>query len=244
MPGKIVPPSAMMDDEVKPPTPAWSEEGTSKDLPSKQDGLKEKLNARRSFKVESQARLFGFTDPEEIKRNIKASMVGEEIEYDVFDCYWETGIFQRIAKHYIFENLTLGVISLNAVYIAIDTDWNKADPLTSTGTRDLQDSPAFFQAMEHLFCIYFTAEWIIRFCAFKNKCDCLWDAWFVFDSIMVILMVGETWVLLIVMQAMGMTGGSPFGNASILRLFRLLRLARLLRMLRSLPELMILIKGM
>merc|ERR1719272_2841479 len=53
----------------------------------------------------------------------------------------------------------------------------------------------------------------------------------------------ETWVMLIVMAAMG-GGGSPVGGTSILRLFRLLRLSRLMRMLRSLPELMILIKGM
>jgi len=98
--------------------------------------------------------------------------------------------------------------------------------------------------MEHLFCIYFSVEWIVRFCAFRRKCDCLFDAWFVFDSIMVILMVGETWVMTIVTQTMGLEGGSPLGNTSVLRLFRLLRLARLLRMLRSLPELMILIKGM
>merc|ERR1719160_245297 len=55
-------------------------------------------------------------------------------------------------------------------------------------------------------------------------------------------MVMETWVMQIVMAAIG--GGSPVSGTSILRLFRLLRLSRLMRMLRSLPELMILIKGM
>merc|ERR1719321_2643156 len=59
------------------------------------------------------------------------------------------------------------------------------------------------------------------------------------------MMVMETWVMLIIMSAIGGEGGSPLGNnTSILRLFRLLRLSRLVRMLRSLPELMILIKGM
>merc|ERR1719214_304471 len=56
------------------------------------------------------------------------------------------------------------------------------------------------------------------------------------------MMVMETWVLLIIMAALG--GESPIGGTSILRLFRLLRLSRLMRMLRSLPELMILVKGM
>jgi len=199
---------------------------------------------RKTFKAKSQARLFGFADPEEIKQNIKAELLGEKEEYNVHDLYYETGFFQFVAKHHLFENFTLAVISLNAVYIAIDTDWNKPEPLTSTDSRDLSASPIFFQMMEHLFCIYFTVEWIVRFCAFRRKCDCLFDAWFVFDSIMVILMIGETWVMTIVAQTMGLEGGSPLGNTGILRLFRLLRLARLLRMLRSLPELMILIKGM
>merc|ERR1719217_1652351 len=83
-------------------------------------------------------------------------------------------------------------------------------------------------------------EWFIRFMAFEKKINGLFDAWFVFDSLLVFMMVMETWVFV----AISGDGSSPMGNAAILRLFRLLRLSRLLRMLRSLPELMILIKGM
>merc|ERR1712124_190996 len=96
---------------------------------------------------------------------------------------------------------------------------------------------------EHLFCVYFFFEWICRFMSFKKKSNGLKDGWFCFDSILVFMMVMETWVMLIIMSAMG-GGESPIGGTSILRLFRLLRLSRLMRMLRSLPELMILIKGM
>merc|ERR1712224_493557 len=113
------------------------------------------------------------------------------------------------------------------------------------GTKSLTDSPAFFQFMEHLFCVYFTGEWIIRFMAFKIKRNGLRDGWFVFDSLLVFMMVMETWVLLIISSLSGGGNASPLGgNTSILRLFRLLSLSRLMRMLRSLPELMILIKGM
>merc|ERR1712232_440249 len=97
---------------------------------------------------------------------------------------------------------------------------------------------------EHFFCVYFTFEWIVRFASFKYKRNCIRDAWFVFDSTLVFLMVMETWVLVIIMAAAGNSGGSPLGNTAMLRLLRLLRLSRLMRMLRSLPELMILIKGM
>eukprot|EP00441_Pelagodinium_beii_P015355 CAMPEP_0197657966 /NCGR_PEP_ID=MMETSP1338-20131121/44956_1 /TAXON_ID=43686 ORGANISM="Pelagodinium beii, Strain RCC1491" /NCGR_SAMPLE_ID=MMETSP1338 /ASSEMBLY_ACC=CAM_ASM_000754 /LENGTH=201 /DNA_ID=CAMNT_0043234459 /DNA_START=23 /DNA_END=625 /DNA_ORIENTATION=+ len=190
------------DNEVK-PVIAFDDAPTSVG-----DGQK----SRRSLKVDSPARLFGFSDPDEIKKNVRAKILGEEKTYDVHDLYWETGCSQFIAKHYIFENVTLAVISLNAVYIGVDTDWNKDVPMSASSSRDLTDSPIGFFACEQAFCVYFTIEWIVRFCAFRNKCDCFFDAWFVFDSIMVILMVGETWVILIVMEAMGITGGSPLGN--------------------------------
>merc|ERR1719265_578007 len=99
------------------------------------------------------------------------------------------------------------------------------------------DSGTFFQFMEHAFCTYFTFEWVMRFLSFKVKRNGFKDGWFVFDSLLVFMMVMETWVLLVVMTASGSSGGSPLGgNTSILRLFRLLRLSRLVRMLRSLPE--------
>jgi len=195
-----------------------------------------------SSRARRQAALFGFTDPEVIKQKVKDSILKKE-PYNVFDFYKTEGIWQWIAKHPVFENATLGVIAGNAVYIAIDTDWNKPRPMTHTGTNSLQDADTFFAFMEHAFCVYFTGEWIVRFMAFKKKRNGLKDGWFVFDSLLVFMMVMETWVMLIIIAAMG-GGESPMGGVGILRLFRLLRLSRLLRMLRSLPELMILIKGM
>eukprot|EP00929_Paragymnodinium_shiwhaense_P110757 TRINITY_DN7799_c0_g6_i1.p1 TRINITY_DN7799_c0_g6~~TRINITY_DN7799_c0_g6_i1.p1 ORF type:complete len:525 (-),score=114.43 TRINITY_DN7799_c0_g6_i1:209-1783(-) len=182
-----------------------------------------------------QSSVFQFSDAEEIKSKVRQCILKPR-PYSVFDFYHTTGIFQYIGRHPVFENVTLGVIALNAVYIAVDTDYNK-----SSGS--LLDAAAGFQIMEHLFCIYFSFEWYVRFMAFKRKLDCVKDAWFVFDSTLVLMMVAETWVLTLVEVAAGKAMGGG-GNTAILRLFRLLRLSRLLRMLRSLPELMILVKGM
>jgi voltage-gated sodium channel len=187
-------------------------------------------------KRKSQAAMFGFTDPESIKQTVQERLLKPD-PYNVFDYYWDTGYAQWIAKHPVFENVTLSVICLNAVYIGLDTDWNRAGSLTEADWH--------FQSMEHFFCVYFTWEWICRFLAFKRKRDGLKDAWFVFDSCLVFLMVMETWVITAILALLGREGASPLGgNTAILRLFRLLRLTRLMRMLRSLPELMILIKGM
>jgi len=175
-----------------------------------------------------------FESTEDIKARVRNSLLKPD-PHTVADFYHHIGIWRWLAVHPVFENTTLAVISLNAVYIAVDTDHNSADTLL--------DAHPVFQFMEHAFCLYFTLEWLVRFKAFKLKKNCFRDAWFVFDSALVFMMVGETWVLTAVQITTG-SGESPLGNMAILRLARLLRLSRLMRMLKSFPELMILIKGM
>jgi hypothetical protein len=175
-----------------------------------------------------------FADQEAMKKNVWDALKKEP--YNVANFYHKTGIWRKIAMHSTFENFTLSVISLNALWIAIDTDNNTASTL-------LQAEPVF-QIVDHAFCWYFSFEWYVRFSAFEKKRNGLKDRWFVFDSCLVFMMVAETWVMTIVLLCLDSGGGSGMGGASILRLFRLLRLSRLARMLRSMPELMILIKGM
>jgi len=175
-----------------------------------------------------------FPDEEKMKQTVRDSLT--KPQYNVADFYWETGIFRWIATHTIFEYTTLGVISFNALWIAIDTDNNTAATL-------IEATPLFIIA-ENLFCIYFSFEWFCRFMAFKNKRNGLRDAWFAFDSVLVFLMVMETWVLSFYLLFIASGGGNPLGNASILRLLRLLRLSRLTKLLKSMPELLILVKGM
>jgi hypothetical protein len=177
-------------------------------------------------------------DKDKMKDAIRQNMMKEP--YDVCSFYKNTGRCQKIARSSVFENTTLAVIAFNALWMWVDTDLNNA--------ASLFDAHPVFQSAEHLFCAYFSWEWAMRFGAFKRKRDGLRDAWFCFDSFMVVMMVGETWVLTAMLLIAGGGGGSGgMGNASILRLLRLLRLSRMARMaklLRSMPELLILVKGM
>jgi len=178
-----------------------------------------------------------FCDAEAMKERLRQSMM--KPKYDVCNFYKQVGFCQMVARSQKFEYTTLSVIALNALWISIDTDLNGADMF-------LEAHPTF-QIAEHFFCIYFTFEWVMRLGAFEKKRNGLRDAWFVFDSFMVFMMVSETWIMTIVLLATGNGGSSSLGNASILRLLRLLRLSRMARMaklLRSMPELLILIKGM
>lgn len=177
-----------------------------------------------------------FVDSEAMKKKLRERL--SEPGYDVRNFYWDIGFCQLVARSEWFERMTLSVITLNAVWISIDTDLNSADSLLT--------ARPIFQIAEHSFCAYFTWEWLMRFFAFRRKRDGLRDAWFVFDSFMVCMMVGETWILTTVMLLMS-GGGGGMGNASSLRLLRLLRLSRMARMaklLNSMPELLILVKGM
>merc|ERR1719440_643952 len=108
-----------------------------------------------------------------------------------------------------------------------------------------------FQVVENVFTGYFFLELLIRFSAFRKKRYCLRDFWFMFDLFLVMLMVGETWILNAVIyfylgDSTSKSGSFNPSDASILRMLRLakmIRVSRMVRLLRSVPELLIIIKG-
>ena len=59
-------------------------------------------------------------------------------QYNVFDHYHTEGICQRIARHYIFDNLTVSIVALNAIWIAIDIDYNQSAILTEAEPRSVK----------------------------------------------------------------------------------------------------------
>lgn len=154
-------------------------------------------------------------------------------------------IFAKIANNEIFSNVTLSIIVINALWIMVDTEWNHAnipyDPSWS-GSSPLQPTSTY---IENFFCGYFTLEVFIRFLSYKKKLrhPCR-DAWFVFDSFLVLCMVTETWILVLIEELTGGGGSaSALSNFSALRLLRLLRLTRMARLMRQVPELMVLVRG-
>merc|ERR1719305_1470323 len=89
-----------------------------------------------------------FMDKSAMKEKVKASL--DKPVYDVKNFYHTTGRAQWIARHPVFENLTLFVISLNAIWLWIDTDYNtEADPVKVEW---------YFVIVENLFCLYFSFE--------------------------------------------------------------------------------------
>eukprot|EP00931_Biecheleriopsis_adriatica_P042244 TRINITY_DN24085_c0_g1_i2.p1 TRINITY_DN24085_c0_g1~~TRINITY_DN24085_c0_g1_i2.p1 ORF type:complete len:818 (-),score=215.85 TRINITY_DN24085_c0_g1_i2:100-2553(-) len=186
-------------------------------------------------KVEEPRKTRGFNDAEALKKKARQALM--KPQYNVFDQYYETGIFQRIAKSSIFENLTLGIVCTNALWMAIDTDLNTAALIT--------DALPIFIVVENMFCTYFFCEVMIRFGAFKRKLDAFRDSWFIFDSILVFLMVMDTWIVPVVVYGFGvdLTGLMDLSMLRVLRLMKILRLSRMMKLLRAVPELTIILKG-
>jgi ribosomal protein L40E len=173
-----------------------------------------------------------FADADAMKEKVRMAI--HRKPYDVKELYKSEGYAQLIARSGYFEYITLGIISFNAIWISIDADNNKA--------ATLHEAEPIFIFAENFFCCYFLAEWAIRFTAFEDKRSCVKDAWFVFDSVLVVCMVCETWVLAFAASV----GNIPMSDTSILKLIRvtrLTRMARLAKLLQAMPELLVLIKG-
>merc|ERR1719272_1676867 len=89
-------------------------------------------------------------------------------EYNVASLYHDEGFFQWFARSWVFDNITLAVITANTIWIAIDTDHNHSDSIFTAAP--------VFQVVENLFVLYFFLEVLGRFLAFKSKRDCVTDA--------------------------------------------------------------------
>mmetsp|Transcript_64246 Transcript_64246/g.150872 ORF Transcript_64246/g.150872 Transcript_64246/m.150872 type:complete len:630 (+) Transcript_64246:66-1955(+) len=175
-----------------------------------------------------------FPDPDSVKEAVRDFL--EQKKYNVQDYYKDAGIFQRIARSNLFDHVTLFMIVFNAFWIMVDTDYNDVDLLIH--------ARAEFLIMENVFCVYFTAELFIRYCSFRRSWDAFRDLWFLFDAVIVMFMIFETWIITLLVATLDglMLQNSPI--LGLVRLLRLFRMTRVVRVLKAFPEIMILLKGM
>lgn len=174
-------------------------------------------------------------DEQMLKSKARESLV--KPQFNVIDHYKTEGRFQQIAKSAIFEYSTLVVICFHALWLAIETDNNNAWTWI--------DAEIQFQVVDNFICLYFSVELFIRFMAFVEKMDCLKDRWFIFDSILLTLMVIEAYIfpLAVVLAGLQAQDVTSLDWMRLLKIVKLLRLSRMAKLLRVLPELMIIVKG-
>merc|ERR1719401_434199 len=83
--------------------------------------------------------------------------------------------------------------------------------------------------------------------AFEEKWNSLKDNWFKFDTVLMLMVVFETWILTALVLLLLPDVSKGVGKLSIIRivrLFRLTRAARMARLLRAVPEIMVIVKGL
>lgn len=149
------------------------------------------------------------------------------------------GMCAAVARSQLFFATSMLAVLANSVWIGVESDSHQYDSFREVGTSG--------QMVDHIFCVLFSLELMVRFFAYRRTRDCLCDAWFVLDASLVGLGVFETWLIPLTLAIAGAQPDSTFySEFSILRLVRIVRLTRLMRMfrlLRVLPEVMILLKG-
>lgn len=161
--------------------------------------------------------------------------------YNVEAFYYQKGCCQYIARSAWFQNLTVGIVMFNAVYIGVDSDYNTS--------HNIYDADLGFQACSQFFCVYFTFELVVRFLAFETKRNCLKDGWFKFDTFLVVTMIMDVWMIMPALKVMsGLAEAGGGGKVTIptqpLRMLRLFKLSRMARLMRAFPELVTMIKGL
>ena len=151
--------------------------------------------------------------------------------------------WDRVARHPFFERMSLFMIYVNAVWIAVDIEFNDSAVV-------FEAAPVFV-TMEIVFLVYFTSEFVVRYMAQPGFRHAIRDSWLLFDFVLVALMVLETWlvpVVALMIEGSGAGGSSAVGRSAtvlrIARVLRVLRTARIMRVARYMPELMILVKGL
>jgi hypothetical protein len=175
-------------------------------------------------------------DIEEMKAKVREAIIRPAVTEK--DMYWSHGVCQRIARSRVFELFINAVIAVHVVWFALDAEFN--DELVPT------QAPLVFQVGEQLFCLIYFFEWAVRFGALQLKADGFKDNWFIFDTVLAVLVVSDTWVMYVIFQLANVSNDQGFQNASLFRVFRMARLikmTRILKLLRWMPELMIFLHG-
>eukprot|EP00747_Dinoflagellata_sp_TGD_P108996 gnl/TRDRNA2_/TRDRNA2_170570_c7_seq2.p1 gnl/TRDRNA2_/TRDRNA2_170570_c7~~gnl/TRDRNA2_/TRDRNA2_170570_c7_seq2.p1 ORF type:complete len:811 (-),score=122.03 gnl/TRDRNA2_/TRDRNA2_170570_c7_seq2:17-2203(-) len=139
----------------------------------------------------------------------------------------------RLAAHPYTEFVTLSVIFINALWLGLDTDFNKP------GSAITSELPRFFEVGELVFAAFFNAEIVLRVLAYKEKINFVKDPhlrfWNWFDGLLVFVMDAELFLLYCF--------GIDLSSIRQLRMARLMRMSKMVRALRMIPELAHMVKS-
>lgn len=157
-------------------------------------------------------------------------------EHEHKDAY-HNGCCGNLARSITFYAFSVLMVLFNVCWLGYEANYNEATSLYKAKLR--------YIIMENVFCAFFSIELLIRFCAYRRKCDSLKDYWFDFDLCLVILAVGECYVLplFLWMFTVDPAGRGGWAIFRFCRLMKVARLGRAARLIRHFPQMMILARG-
>merc|ERR1719424_2199769 len=122
------------------------------------DAIERKTSQRKEQRKSQHGRQI-FANADQMKEQVQKAIL--EPEYNVKDMYKEDGCWAAIARSSLFDISSISVILLNALWLAVETDYNDEALLVNA-------APPFI-IVENLFCAFFVWEITVRFMAFKVK---------------------------------------------------------------------------
>jgi len=219
-------------------------EGMAQDLHREGRKLSKEVEAdsqeqRKSSRGRSLLKVNDCVQQDSVKELLESALV--EDQFNVEDLYSETGLWQSLARHDSwFSDVSLVMVAANLIWLGIDEDINHADVLCK--------APLLSQVMNNIFCTWFVFEMMVHFLAFDKKINAFHQGRFLFDLILTLFMMWETWIEVFLYLVFGLsdTSNSAFVTQlfRLFRLFRLTQVPRIVRLSLYVPELMFMIKGM
>lgn len=144
--------------------------------------------------------------------------------------------WQKIASSRYFEIFTSAIVYSNTIWLGYCADYN-LEPV-------LPKAKIHFQIIENIFLSCYFAEMVIRFKTYEDFRSRIADTVGLFDALLVVTMIFETWVIYLLYWSLSENQFSDTATiATVLRGFRIARICRVTRVIRSTPSLMILFSG-
>jgi len=150
---------------------------------------------------------------------------------------YSNGSCGKLARSITFYAFSVLMVLLNVGWLGYEANNNDANSLYQAKLR--------FIIMENVFCVFFAIELLIRFCAYRRKCDAIKDLWWDFDLLLVILAIGECYIipLFLLVFKLDPAGRGGWAIFRLCRMMKVARLARVARLLRHFPQMMVLARG-
>ena len=133
-------------------------------------------------------------------------------------------IFKKIIDNTYFKMMSFFTVLYSSCWIAVDLDFERT---------------FLFDIVDNIICVLFVLEALATFLSFENMKIALKNVSFLFDVILTLLTIFETWMIKFILN----DDSNNLKSFSVLRSVRLFRIMRLGKVINKVPEIMVVVRG-